>query len=72
MPGVGEQAGITGQEPDGRSSPKAGVPPNLADLPEQAFRIAVSADLDNLGGHRHRPYHYTSTHCCATTNTPTT
>jgi hypothetical protein len=53
MPSVGEQAGITGQEPDGGSNPKAGVPPNLADLPEQAFRIVVSADLDNHGGNRH-------------------
>jgi lactoylglutathione lyase len=71
MPGVDELPGITGQQPDGRSSPKAVVPPNLADLPEQAFRIVVSADLDNFGGHRHHPYHRSSTHLLRATNTPT-
>ena len=42
-------------------SPKAVVPPNLANLPKWTFRIMVSADLDNLGGHPHHPYHHSST-----------
>jgi hypothetical protein len=34
------------------------VPPNLANHPKQTFRIMVSADFDNLGGH---PCHRSST-----------
>jgi hypothetical protein len=37
------------------------APPNPADLPKQAFRIMLSADLDNLGGHPHHPCHHTTT-----------
>src|SRR5271154_5631165 len=59
-------------EPPGDESPpqrclfcaKAVVPPNLANLPKQTFRIMVSANIDSLGA-TPRPV------CCAATNTPT-
>jgi hypothetical protein len=45
-----------------RFAPKAVVRPKFANLPKQTFRFMVSADLDNVGGHPHHPYHPTSTH----------
>jgi hypothetical protein len=40
---------------------KSSSDPNLANLPNQTFRIMVSANLDNLGGHPHHPCHQIST-----------
>jgi hypothetical protein len=38
---------------------RAGLPDRSA---RQMFRIVMSPDLDNLGGHSHQRYHYTSAH----------
>lgn len=40
---------------------RAVVPPNFADLPKHTFRVMVSADFDNLGGHPHHPCHHSPT-----------
>jgi hypothetical protein len=53
--------GVRGMLPRVRTAPKAVVPPNLANLPMPAFRIMVSADLDNLGGHPHHRCHHSPT-----------
>ena len=42
-------------------APEVIVPPDFANFPMQTFRIMVSADLDNLGGHPHHPCHHTPT-----------
>jgi hypothetical protein len=36
-------------------------PPNLADLPKQTYRVMVSDDFDNLGGHAHHPCRHSPT-----------
>jgi hypothetical protein len=48
----------------GHNAAKAVVPPNLANLPKQTFRIMVSADLDNLGGHPSHDCHHTPRPVC--------
>jgi hypothetical protein len=52
---------LAGVSENGHKALKAVVPPSFANLPKQIFRIMVSADLDNLGGHSHHPCHHTST-----------
>jgi hypothetical protein len=43
-----------------RFAANVAVQADLAYLQKPRFRIVVSADLDNLGGHSHRPHHHTS------------
>src|ERR1051326_3903466 len=54
----------------GRVTPRALVPPDLANLPKQTFRIMVSSDLDTSAAVPHHPFTTPRPVCRAASNKP--